>query len=1200
QPLAYEIVSGSDNNWILRLHPVAANHPGSTQLADQRPEAAHPASAEGQPVPTVPGPAAASGAGVVEGPTGGANPPADLTLVERTGSPSREAASHNSAGAPAGGLAAPVELRDLAVRQEAGGLAIEFLLSGPVTPRLSRLDSPARVVVDLPKTVAVTSQRRIAMESGGAKVVRVGVDRRHVPPITRVVVDLAQPLAYEIVSGSDNNWILRLHPVAANHPGSTQLADQRPEAAHPASAEGQPVPTVPGPAAASGAGVVAGPTGGNNNPILQPQAVPANRSGSIQAADQHNEPPPPAIEAPVLPSVSSAPPEVQPAPTVLKPATSKVTGLVEDRTGAVIPEADVTLTDQANGRALNTVADETGHFAFRQVAPGKYHLRVETQGFEAVELPLEVGAHPTPAQRVRLQPANVSEEITVSARATADPLSSDQNASAVTLTEDGLLRGLPTNRAEPLAIASLFVDPAANDAQGTKIIVDGVEDNGVDVPVSSIKAIAVDRNPYSAEFGRPGKGRIEVTTRSGSTHRFHKRFEFTARDASMDARNYFATVNPPRSREWLEGEVDGPLPLFANKATFVLSGDYLRDNNNNFVNAVTPLGRESDTVPTHRRTAHLLEKTTVRLNSLNTLSLGYTFSLDRYGNQGVGGFDLPERGWSSNKRTHELRIQETATPTSAFLNQVLLDFRYRPKQSTSGTDAPAILVNGAFNTGGAQIWQSTLEREAEFQDLASYIHGKHSFRFGGLVKSRFIGDTDRSNFGGTFTFSDNKHFLNHSPLQYTVNQGDPRATFAQHEIAYFLQDEIRLRPQINLLLGLRHEFQSNLGYHKNLAPRIALSAATPSGRTVLRAGVGVFYQRQPVSLEEQYLHLNGAERQIVLKNPGFPSPGNLNSSPPSVLQIEPHIRAPYNIQASLSVEQKLATQTSLTAEYTMLRGSRLYRLRDINAPLSATGPRPNPNFVTINQFETAGSSHSHSFALGVRTKLRRLQLLARYTFSHSIDDTSGLSFLPADSYDLRGERGSSEFDQRHRLNVAGVLKLPHGFNFGLIGSWHSGIPYNITTGFDDNGDTIVNDRPSLGNPNAPFNSFGVDGSFVGGKSGALYDGLKYVSGGTLFPLSDPNSVRWLILPEPGNVGRNVGHGPGGANMDLRFTKKFMLRRAKSKSETTREVEFRLDVFDFLNQTNFQNFVGTLTSPHFGKPIKAYSSRELQPSLRVSF
>src|SRR5436305_908331 len=79
------------------------------------------------------------------------------------------------------------------------------------------------------------------------------------------------------------------------------------------------------------------------------------------------------------------------------------------------------------------------------------------------------------------------------------------------------LGGLPRNRAEPLAIASLFVDPAANDAQGTKIIVDGVEDNGVDVPVSSIKAIAVDRNPYSAEFGRPGKGRIEVTTRSGST-----------------------------------------------------------------------------------------------------------------------------------------------------------------------------------------------------------------------------------------------------------------------------------------------------------------------------------------------------------------------------------------------------------------------------------------------------------------------------------------------------------------------------------------------------------------------------------------------------------------------------------------------------------------------------------------------------------
>jgi hypothetical protein len=883
---------------------------------------------------------------------------------------------------------------------------------------------------------------------------------------------------------------------------------------------------------------------------------------------------------------------VQPAAIAVKGAPSKLTGVVEDRSGAVIPEAGVSLIDQSSGRALNAFTDETGHFLFKEVAPGKYHLRVEAQGFEAQELALDVGAHPIPAQRMRLQPANVSEEITVSARATADPLASEQNATAVTMTEDGLLKELPTKRSEPLAVAALFVDPGANDAEGnTRIIVDGVEDTGLDVPVSSIKAIAVDKNPYSAEFGRPGKGRIEVTTRSGSTHRFRKRFEFVARDASMDARNYFDTVSPPRRREWLEGEVDGP--LVGNQTTFVLSGDYLRDNDNSFVNATTPLGPESDTIPLHRRTAHLLGKTTVRLNPLNILSLGYTFSLDRFGNQGVGGLDLPQHGYSTNKRTHELRIQEIATPTPAFLNQVLVDLRYRPRQVISGTNAPAILVNGAFNTGGAQMWRSTLEKDAEFQDYASYIHGKHSFRFGGLLKSRFINDTDRSNFGGTFTFSNIRSYEQQQPIQYTVNLGDPRAAFHQHEVAYFLQDEVRLRPQFSLLVGLRHELQSDLGYLKNLAPRIALSAATPSGRTVVRAGGGIFYQRQPVTLAERYLHLDGAHlTQIVVPCAGNPSPcpalANSGASPgnppnsvaPSVLRVDPRIRAPYNVQATVSVEQKLASQTFLTAEYTFLRGLRLYRLRDVNAPLPGTTVRPDSNFGTINRFESSGSSHSHSFGLSFRTKLRRLQLIARYTFAHSIDDTSGLMFLPADSYNPQAERASSDFDQRHRLNFAGTLKLPHGFNFGMISTWRSSTPYNITTGFDDNGDSIVNDRPSLGNPHAPFGSFGVDGRFLGCPSppascpipGVLYNGVTYTSGGGLVPLSNVNSVHWLVLPGPGNAGRNVGNGPSWADVDLRVSKKFILRRARSKSEATREVEFRLDVFDLFNNRGCSSLV----------------------------
>src|SRR2546428_13882307 len=120
----------------------------------------------------------------------------------------------------------------------------------------------------------------------------------------------------------------------------------------------------------------------------------------------------------------------------------------------------------------------------------------------------------TPAQRVRLKVATVTEEITVSARS-ADPTAPDQNTTAVDLDHD-LLRSLPAKNDNPLAVASLFVDPAANGAEGTKIVVDGVEGDQLDVPLSSVKSISVNKNPYSTEFGRPGKGRIEVGTRGGS------------------------------------------------------------------------------------------------------------------------------------------------------------------------------------------------------------------------------------------------------------------------------------------------------------------------------------------------------------------------------------------------------------------------------------------------------------------------------------------------------------------------------------------------------------------------------------------------------------------------------------------------------------------------------------------------------------
>ena len=898
-----------------------------------------------------------------------------------------------------------------------------------------------------------------------------------------------------------------------------------------------------------------------------------------------------------------------------------VRGTVMDPSGIPVAEAAVKLVSETTAETLKTVTDGIGQFVFAQVPPGKYLLHVKMQGFEKAELELEVGEKPVPAQRVRLELAGVQEEITVSARATSDPLSGDQNTTSVLLEHD-LLKDLPTKKEDPLVVANLFVNPAANDVEGTKIVVDGVEGASLDVGPNMIKSIAVDKNPYSAEFSRPGKGRIEVTTRPGSLRRFHKRFEFNIRDASLDARNHFATVTRSRRREWIDGQIDGP--LFGGKATFFLSADALRDNANEFVNATLPGGISLfDAVPVPRRTGHVFGRTDIRLSPNNLLSVRYSGLITRWANQGVGGFDLAERGFATNKRMQEVRVAHIATPTPSLLNQFVVDLRKRPDLDYSLADAPAILVNGAFNKGGAQISQRDLEKDMEFQDFVSYIHGKHSLRFGGWGKSRFIDFTDRSNFGGTFEFSDPQSYVKGLPSKYTVSQGDPRVKYNQNEIAYFFQDEIHLLPRLSLLLGVRHELQSDLDYHKNVAPRIGLTTSFANSRLIVRAGSGIFYQRLPRSLAIQTLLSDGTHLQnFVVSDPvGFPAPpAILPNSPQSVLRIDPRIRAPYAIQASLGVEGRLGSQTSLTAEYVMLRGVRLFRLRDLNAPLPATVQRPDPTFVYVGQFETTGHSDHHGVTVGVNTTFRRLQLVSRYTFSRSLDDTSPLKLepgvigpFPADNFNLQGERGRSDFDQRHRLAVAAILKLPQGMKLGVISTVRSGIPYNITTGYDDNNDTVFNDRPSLGNANAPFDSFGVDGQILRRDGfpacgtpavsscvipGVLYNGAQ-VASGTLNPVN-PNDVRWLVLPGPGNVGRNAGIGPGWANVDVRFTKKFTLRKAADKTETSKDIELRFDAFDLLNHTNYKTYVGTITSPHFGLPNAAFPSRELQIGLRVSF
>jgi hypothetical protein len=170
-----------------------------------------------------------------------------------------------------------------------------------------------------------------------------------------------------------------------------------------------------------------------------------------------------------------------------------------------------------------------------------------------------------------------------------------------------------------------------------------------------------------------------------------------------------------------------------------------------------------------------------------------------------------------------------------------------------------------------------------------------------------------------------------------------------------------------------------------------------------------------------------------------------------------------------------------------------------------------------------------------------LDILSQYTLSRAKNDIGGASSLPADNYDLAGEWGRADYDRRHRFNFAGIYRLPLDFRVGGIVGLSSGAPFNITTGYDDNQDTVANDRP------------------------------------------------------PG-VSRNTGRGPGSANVDARLSKRFRLERGKQRPE----LELGFDAFNLFNHVNFKTYIGTLSSPFFGNANAALHARKLQVSLRLRF
>ncbi|MCI0485990.1 MAG: TonB-dependent receptor [Blastocatellia bacterium] len=838
---------------------------------------------------------------------------------------------------------------------------------------------------------------------------------------------------------------------------------------------------------------------------------------------------------------------------------------VLDPNGAVIPGARVHIgADPSQSKSVET--DSRGEAVFTRLAAGKYRLRVEAEGFEPLEsdqVTLHAGANNL---EVRLEIARVKEEVVVEQDKREKETDRRGDAFSTVLTPDQIAQ-LPDDPEEFENALRQMAGPGAtfriNGFRGGRL-----------PPKSQIREIRFRLNPYVAENHEAGFIGVDITTKPGIND-WNGSFNAGFRDESLNARNAFAPFRAPEQTRRFAFDIGGP--LWRNHTSLFLSADGADEFDSNTIVAALPEGSFSDVIRRPLRRFNFSARAEHALGKSHTMRAEYQRNTNRRENLGVGDFDLAERAYSTDLTENLFRLSDSGAIGKRLVSEFRFQARWQETRIDSLSQAPSILVLNAFNSGGAQVNSDRRVREFELAENLDFVVRKHSMRAGVLFEAEPHQSDELRNANGTFTFSSLDAFRAGLPTTFTQRAGDPLVAFDQYQFGWYWQDDVRVRKDLSVNFGVRHEVQNHLGDHNNFAPRAGLAwSPFKSGKTTIRAGGGIFYDWFGASAFEQTLRVNGTRQSdIVIRNPGFPDPssgGTVIALPPSRIRSDPALSMPYVAQSSISIEQQVRLTTRLRASYFYQRGLHLLRGRNINAPVPEIG-RPFPDEGNITQVESSASSTLHLLNLGANfmQPQKGFFLSLNYVLSKNTNESDGPFSLPADNFNLRAERGPSSADSRHRFFALLNMRLFKGLRLGTVFQASSATPYNITTGFDDNGDTISNDRPA-----------GVSRNSTRGS--ARWDMGTRLSWGFSFGKEREASAQ------------------GGPQVRVIRAGSDALGSMPSMSASNKRwrTEFYLQAYNLLNHANLMNFTGVETSPFFGQATAAQPGRRLEVGMRFGF
>ncbi|HKY20031.1 MAG TPA: TonB-dependent receptor [Vicinamibacterales bacterium] len=849
---------------------------------------------------------------------------------------------------------------------------------------------------------------------------------------------------------------------------------------------------------------------------------------------------------------------------------------VIDQTNAVIPGATVAVigaepaTQKGDVPPAKTTAN--GLATIGGLIPGRYTARAEFPGF-----------YPGVLKEVRVRQGdnrhiivllieNFQDSVNVSqdAQAGAADRRSDAFGSVLTREQMDLLSDDPDEMQRQLMEMA---------GPGAVLRIDSFE-GGRLPPKSQIKSIRVTRDQFAAENHSADSFFVEVITQPGIGP-IRTGFNYGMRSSAMSARNAFTPTKGEEQEQNFGLNIGGG--LIQNKASFFLRV---------FGNSAYDTPNSSIASSTGTRIETLKQRVPRKFMSANgnfdwaatrdqTLRFSFNRNVNINKNQGIGGYDEPERAFTSENHTNTFRAQEVGPLGRRFFFNTRLNVGWTDFERRSAFEARTVRIIDAQTFGGAQKAGGRHSRDVNFASDLDYVRGMHSIRVGTAIDGNWFRSNESDNYLGTYTFENLDTFAAGLPRSYTRRVGTPDVSYFNLQAAVYVQDDIRIRRNLSVTPGLRVETQNHIN-GVVAAPRIGATwAPFKDGKTTLRVSWGIFYDWLQTNTYEQTVRIDGfQQREINIANPSYPEPPSTTAGPAPPADrylLDPALKHPKNSRVSGGIDYAFSPRLRVNAIYRYITAEGILRGLNLNAPVN--GIRPLPDFANVIQVVGDGRMRQHLWTFGGHTNppqeqgrtaprwnFKRFNFFGNYTLAWHENNTDGPFSVPSTG-DLATEWGQAASHARHRFFGGFLSQAFRGLSVQFNVNGNLGTTYGKLSPYDENGDLIFNDRPAnearntlLTDPTWTLNMF-TGYSFTFGPSIQLPPGIQFGpgAGGTL-------TVTTVTRPDQGRY------------------------------------RMSLNVFinNLTNRTNPMGYSGVLGSRFYAQPTSAQGARRIQVSTNLQF